>query len=192
MFMHFNLYRPFSSLKTNIAIVWMLVFVANSSFGQSPYLPMNSREALWLQKLEIKTGGFASNVHTGECMIPEDAILPIIRSYQQKDTLEGERENTVLNHNIQWMIDRHAEYAPEDARIEGRYPLFWGNIFDKKTDFYFLNTADAKIRLNPVVFYQGGGNSIDPHYKVWNVRGFEVRGNLFNKLGFYTLSLIHI
>ncbi len=186
MFMHFIIKRPNSSVKTSIALVWMLIFIANSSFGQSPYLPMNSREALWLQKLEIKTGGFASNVHTGESMIPEDAILPIIRSYQQKDTLEGDRENTVLNHNIQWMIDRHAEYAPEDARIEGRYPLFWGNIFDKKTDFYFLNTADAKVRLNPVVFYQGGGNSIDPHYKVWNVRGFEVRGSLFNKLGFYT------
>ena len=68
-------------------------------------------------------------------------------------------------------------------------------FYQKKADFYSLQTPDFDLHVNPVFYFGGGadltsnstlgtGRSTQPLFV--NTRGLEVRGTIGKKLGFYT------
>ena len=63
---------------------------------------------------------------------------------------------------------------------------FLKHFYNTPSDFYSVKTKDFTLRINPV-FYGSAGNDSQNGYTFLNTRGIELKGNIDNKIGFYTI-----
>ena len=54
-------------------------------------------------------------------------------------------------------------------------PIVFKTFYKTKPDFYSLNTKDFRLRVNPVIYFQGGKDNTYNGNLYTNTRGITVR-----------------
>ncbi|MCB0515903.1 MAG: hypothetical protein R2798_11415 [Chitinophagales bacterium] len=63
---------------------------------------------------------------------------------------------------------------------------FLKKLYVYKTDFFSLNTPEFNLRINPQLNFQMYAQADAPDRLFLNSRGLEIKGNIAQKIGFYT------
>ncbi|MEY2828610.1 MAG: hypothetical protein RIQ33_468 [Bacteroidota bacterium] len=167
--------------KFTIVCTSLLLFIVFKSKAQSSTIPLGREDYDWMNHIIISNG-----------KIPEN-FNPTLNSLDRKDVIEYLNTidstvytpNKMYEANIQSLCDDNFEYAEERANNESNYPIL-KTIYKYRSDLYAYNDHNFVIKLNPVINYQRGSASNNPGKLVLNSRGVEVRGNVTDKIGFYS------
>lgn len=149
-----------------------------SIYAQSTTLPFHHIDYHLVDRWEIKTGQLSNAVFTSSKPYFRKGVVDLIRTdslpgvYSSKDRINN---YYVLKDNNEWNEDTQYEYEKPILK----------HFYKYKTDFFFLNRKDLMFKLNPVLQFHIGADSDSETPRFINSRGFEFRGWVDEKVGFY-------
>ena len=147
--------------------------------GQSALLPFDFEDVSRIQRLEIKTGQFASGFHTSLNNINrKDLAL-----YADSFSLSG---NPISSRDFEFLGFIQSD-NPEWTNAQGgkRNP-FLGFLYPEVSTMLMVKKKGFAIRVNPILNLQAGRDLERDESLFINTRGVETHGHIHEKIGFYT------
>ncbi len=163
------------------ALVWV-----QTAYSQSTYYPLNPDLYSQIERIEIIRGKNAPDFHS--------TVKPYLRQNLRslyKEALDDSLISASEKRNIWWLnIDN------PDAPIDSLFRRRKSWLYRYPADAYYFKSKDATLHINPVVHWvaqservRTGASAQDnanPNPQLWNTRGFEFRGSIGSKIGFYS------
>ena len=158
------------------SIYFLLAIISFTSFGQSVYQPLDKSNYSKLDRLEINQGELNQNFHSG---VKPFKRQEIVKSINPNDSTLSKVDEFNINY---FLLDNNEWSAIDSASNK---PFLKG-LYRNKSDLFHHNEKDFDLHLNPVINLNIGNDSESDSYTYINTRGVELRGNIDNKIGFYT------
>ena len=189
--------------------VYVFCFLLLSVYvrAQSPFIPLNADYYHLIDRLEIRQNRWAEGFHSSVKPYNRQSVVQLVDSVEAHPTYyfsDSDYFNFdyLRDDSWEWVnpydtlrkdpFSRHLR-TPQSVG-DSRKP-FLTHFYQKKADFYSLQTPEFDLHINPV-FYIGGGADLTSNSALGtasstqalfvNTRGLEVRGTIGKKLGFYT------
>lgn len=175
----------------NLLRLVLLVFLFLLQFkalAQSDYINLGNKQYQLLDRLDIRT--------QHDSLIGFTNVKPLSRkkmteSAWQIDSLDRVGQlpfklSKVDRYNLRSMLSNNWEWAPEYQGRTVARPLF-GVFYKNPGALYVVNVPDFKLTINPVLNLQYGRANDGTGDIFINTRGITLRGNIANKVGFYTI-----
>src|SRR5690606_22440818 len=144
------------------------------------YIPLNEDQYHQIDRYEIKSGTINPAIFTNVKPYKRSDVAIFIDSINNMGLFESRADQF----NYEYLSNDSWEWARPETN-ESRKP-FLGSFYKKKSDFFYVDTEDFDLHVNPV-FYGGVGNDSRLGDMLFmNTRGVEVRGMVDKKVGFYT------
>jgi hypothetical protein len=150
------------------------------AIAQSNFAPLNEDYYHWVDRYEIKTGKIIPELFTTIKPYKRSAIVSFIDSAKQGGACESRADQF----NYQYLNNDNWEWS-SSATNNSKKPIL-KHFYKKKSDFFYVNTDDFDLHVNPVIYVGGGNDSRREDMLFINTRGVEVRGMVDKKVGFYT------
>ena len=161
------------------SFVAVLLIAPMATMSQTTYLPLESKEYIILERMEIK-----SRV---------DSILNFSKTkpFSRKQMINGAlMADTGLNlssvdqynlhrlklNNLEWIPGDHSEFA-------SKKPI-WKNFYNTSANMFEVHKKDFSLIINPFIYYQVSKESNNSQHLFLNRRGLHVRGKIAEKIGF--------
>ncbi|WP_420148891.1 hypothetical protein [Spirosoma sp.] len=175
--------------------------------AQSPFIPLNADYYHIIDRLEIRQNRWADGFHSTVKPYNRQSVIQLtdsLLSHPGRGFSDSDYFNFDYLRNDSWewvdpkdslSLDPFAKNVRQPAAPGDSRAPFLTHFFQKKADFYNLQTPDVDLHINPAVYVGLGfeGNSGDSQALTSgqrmlfvNTRGLEIRGSIGRKLGFYT------
>ena len=148
--------------------------------AQSNYAPLNEDYYHWIDRYEVKAGRLMPQIFTTIKPYKRSAIIGYIDSLRYLGVFNSAADQF----NFEYLSNDSWEWSGAPASESERPAL--RHFYRKKSDFYAVATGDLDLHVNPVLYLGAGKDSRRGDLLFVNTRGFEVRGMVDNKVGFYT------
>lgn len=172
------------------AICSYMILMGISVNAQSTFVPSHSEEAYWYRKIESKQGALHTTESGSNMPINRKTLAPFFhKTYTSKDNFNQLPSfNRVTDYQIQRAIGINGEWIEDasgiDAATRTRRPLF-KYFYTTKENLFHHHNEDFFVVVNPILYTQLGADERSQTRYI-NYRGAEVRGRIWNKIGFYT------
>lgn len=192
-------------MRSNV-YVFCFLLISLTVRAQSPFAPLNADYYHLIDRLEIRQNRWAEGFHSTVKPYNRHSIVQLTDSvlahpgrelsdsdYFNLDYLRNDSWEWVNPHDSTQLDPFTRHLKPPAAPGDSREPLL-NYFYQKKADFYHLQTPDVDLHVNPV-FNPGFGfessgqpSSFTNQQRLVyvNTRGLEIRGTIGGKLGFYT------
>lgn len=159
-----------------VSISYFLCLYCILSFGQSPYTSGFFNYHL-TDRYEIQSNELINEFYTGIKPYRRDAVGRFAENLKPNSIQDNFNKNYLL-------IDNNLfTYAPLNAKREFK------KIYASENSFFLVNEDRFKAIFNPVIGFSGAIVADDSTQLYRNSRGVELRGNIGNKVGFYSYAL---
>ena len=191
--------------------VFCFLILQVSGRAQSPFVPLNADYYHLIDRLEIRQNRWAEGFHSTVKPYNRQSIIQLTDSlaanperklsdtdYFNYDYLRDDSWEWVTQPTDSLQFDPFTRHLrPPPGPGDSRQPLL-KYFYQKKADFYSLQTPELDLHVNPVVNVGLGAESVsrptDDQQSLFsgqralfvNTRGLEIRGTISRKLGFYT------
>jgi hypothetical protein len=163
-----------------LAIAFILF--SSVSFAQSVYAPLDNDYYNLIDRLDIK--GYSGNIFTEVKPYLRKDIARMADSASKDSNLHLSK---VDRRNIEYLRHDNWEWSNIQDSGNSLKPIL-KVFYQKKNDFYEVNTKYFQFQLNPVAYFSIGKDmDTSSHTTYINTRGVELRGIIDNRVGFYTL-----
>jgi Capsule assembly protein Wzi len=166
--------------KASLVLV-LCMFIAKPSFSQSAFWNLDMFSNYSIERLELRSGQFSNTIHNNLKPIARNDLGVFLDSLKLNSSF-----SKVDKANIQYFKNENWENIASPDSVKKGY---LNNFFKRENDFYFAANSDFDIHVAPVIYAKVGVNSAYGDLAAKNItqntRGFEVRGSLGKKLGFY-------
>jgi len=158
-----------------------------TSFSQSVYAPLNSDYYQLIDRADIRN--YSGSTFTS------------VKPYQRKDVAlladsllkdPNARLSSVDRRNLRYLQDDNWEWSSSADSGKTAKPIL-KVLYQKKNAFYTVNNKNFLMEINPVAdfsygkdYNQTSNTSNSSPSTFLNTRGFEIRGVVDDKIGFYT------
>jgi len=169
-----------------ISILALFTCLASVSFAQSVYAPLDKDYYDLIDRMDIKAN--SGNIFT--------SVKPYLRKdiARLADTLIKDSSFHFSNTDIRdlkYLQNDNWEWSRSADSGNSKKPIL-KYLYQKKNDFYAVNTKYFQLQLNPVAYFTYGKESdplegISSRTDYLNTRGAEIRGSIDGKVGFYSL-----
>ncbi len=165
--------------KTFLPVIFLCALSQTAIFAQATALPMQSPAHHILDRLDIQSG-VSSPIH------------PEIRPFNRRDAVEYALALDSIRlrnaSDIQYLFNDNNEWLPSDdsARIHKNARPLFGVFFKTPANLFELNTPAFHLRINPMLNGAIGPEQGENSWLFTNQRGLEVRGDLDERVFFYT------
>jgi len=155
--------------------------LSNSSLAQSTYLPFDNPGYHFTDRLEIQSNILFNTLFSNQKPIERKAMV------QMQSLLDTMRLHFSAKdrYNHRYVYIDNNEWT-DKGYIPTKKPLF-KYFYQYKSDFFLKEGDDFVLKINPVFNFGIGLETNTETINYQNTRGFEVRGNLFDQVGFYSL-----
>ncbi len=163
--------------------ILLILLFTSGSFSQSVYAPLNSDYYNLIDRIDVKdnSGTVFSSVK------PYLRIdIAMLATAVSKDTLI--HLSRVDKRNLDYLREDNWEWCRGKDSVKSRKPLL-GGLYRKNNAFFAIDNKDFLLQINPVAYFSYGKDmpqSGQTTTTYINTRGFELRGLIDNKIGFYT------
>jgi hypothetical protein len=151
-----------------------------AGFSQSVNIPYNKDYYHLIERYEIMSGQLSEQFHFSSQPLQRKAVAEFFDTLRRKDLKlsKADRFNFgyVERDNWEWTADT----------IRSRKSIF-NTFYKRPADFYSVDTKDFNFHVNPVLYYSSG-YSKEKEKLMLNTRGFELRGMVARKVGFYVYT----
>lgn len=163
-----------------IALVFISVFSLPIK-AQHTYIPYGTLSNHILDRLEIKAGELANDFfHSATKSYRRKAIAEYIDSFPVNKIPLSNRDYF----NMDYLISDNFEWSKSESSNSKK--MFLKEIYQKKAALYSVQIKDFNLVVNPVLYYESSSNKYNGNNALINNRGIEIRGNVGEKIGFYT------
>jgi hypothetical protein len=149
--------------------------------AQSSYVPLQSASQHMLDRFEIKSGRLAmpNEFNTSSKSYQRHRIANYVDSFN----VVGAKLSSVDYFNLSYLQADNFDFTQAESTKSKR--SYFG-VYQYKAAFYAHKSVDFNIMINPVTQLQTGYDTRLKQAVGINNRGIELRGNIGNKLGFFT------
>jgi hypothetical protein len=161
-------------------LLFFFFLLPGLSIAQSNYAPLNEDYYHRIDRYEVKAGRLVPEIFTTVKPYKRSAIIAFIDSVRKYEVFNSGSDLF----NYEYLSNDSWEWS-EAATSDSKRRLL-NHFYEKKSDFYSVNTADFDLHINPVLYLAAGNDSRRDNMLFTNTRGIEVRGMVDNKVGFYT------
>lgn len=165
-------------------LCWLHLLLPGQLAAQASGIPLNAPAYDIIPRLQIKTG-ISSPLHPelknySRCDAVNDAVL--------LDTLQDGIITHLDRADLHYLLADSHECLPDSSQFRSKTARRgWLKYFYKSpANFFEVNTPSFHFRVNPMLNLQLGLEAGDEKLLFQNQRGLEVRGDLDEKLYFYT------
>ena len=193
-------------MRNNVSLFFFLIL---SSYvrAQSPFVPLNADYYHLIDRLEIRQNRWADGFHSTVKPYNRQSIIQLVDSVEAHPTYyfsDTDYFNFDYLRNDSWeWVNPYDSLRKDPLTPHLRTPHSAGDspkpflkyFYQKKADFYSLQTPEFDLHVNPVISLGVGADltsgqnpdiKTNPQALLINTRGLEVRGTIGRKLGFYT------
>jgi len=161
-----------------------MVFLSGITYAmhaQSTLVPFDNPAYHLADRLEIQSNTLLNRLFTTQKPYQRKQVI------QLQSLLDTMRLPFTLKdrHNHRYIYVDNNEWTDK-----GHIPTkktFLRYFYQYKSDFFLKEGDDFVLKINPVLNFGFGAETFTKKINYQNTRGFEVRGNLFDKVGFYSL-----
>jgi hypothetical protein len=166
--------------KAGLVLVLSMLF-AKPSFSQSAFWNLDMFSNYSIERLELRSGGFSNYIHNNLKPIARNDLGVFLDSLKVETGFSKvDKANIEFFRNENWENSTLAN-PPKEGYLK--------HFFKRENDFFYVANKDFDIHLAPVIYAKIGMNSaygdLADKTITQNTRGFEIRGSLSKKLGFY-------
>lgn len=170
-----------------IYLVILLFLPVLSTVSQTTYIPLNHSSTYFLERIEVKSGRISNEFHSNIKPFTRKATVQYLEGLSSAEYYSLSK---IDRENIDFIKDDNWEFLTDDTTKHNHKPLL-KYIFKKKNDFVYFEGNDFNIQASPILNVGTGVNSSYGNLKrrnpIINTRGVEIRVNLSDKIGFYTM-----
>jgi hypothetical protein len=164
-----------------ISIVFVLFAPISLAFGQHTYIPYGGPTSHILDRLEIKSGQLATDYfHTINKSYRRQAIANYVDSFPVNKVGLSSQDYF----NMSYLINDNFEWSSNEGS-KSKKP-FLKQFYTRKAAMYSAQIKDFNLVVNPVLYYQMSTDKWNGKNALINNRGIEIRGNVGDRIGFYT------
>jgi len=168
-------------LLNNILVVAYFLVLPTNLLAQSTYLPFDNPAYHFMDRLEIQSNTLHKELFTNQKPYSRKQVISL---QEQLDTLRL-RFSSKDRYNHRYVYVDNNEWT-DYGHIPTKKPLL-KYFYQYKSDFFLKEDNDFVLKINPVFNFGLGLETKDSLVNYQNTRGFELRGKLFDKIGFYSL-----
>jgi hypothetical protein len=168
----------------HIRLLFSLLFFSTlQSFAQETYLPLDPEKYHLLDRMDILSGKKSENSHS----VMKPYYRPAVKEMTDSALLNYKRVSKVDSSQIAFYENDEWELYDEE-KGDSRKP-FLKYIYRKKASLAHHRSEHLKIILNPVLNLSYGKQFTGKNEAVYlNTRGFEIKGSIDQKVGFYMMA----
>ena len=159
-----------------ILVLIIILFVSFKIFAQSAYVPIGDYYNHLIDRLEINGRDFNPAMHTSFKPVMRSAVASLVDSLKYDP-------NTVDQENIAYIKADNWEFFDAAAASD---KLLMKRFYKKRPDFISVDNSDFQLHASPVIYFGTGRDTHSGSTPFINARGLEIRGQIDNKLTFYT------
>ncbi|MDQ3073191.1 MAG: hypothetical protein M3Q97_08030, partial [Bacteroidota bacterium] len=156
-----------------------MMLSARQLTAQETYYPAGSPVYRYLERLELKSGSLKNDIFLDSRQIGRSQAFEFIQSLDSIDkTTRG--DSFIINYILQ---QSKPSFHPSQTSAMPALKYF----YTSKANFFEVETPGFNLYVNPVLAFSYGfqSPSVDrPLFR--NTRGLELRGDIDNKIGFYS------
>lgn len=158
--------------------------------GQTTYLPLHTEEYHLLDRLETIGGVLSDDFYSSLKPIPRKGAVNFLKGARRMNTFQARALSDIDLYNIQRALSISGEWTETADGDDGAAPSvkpILKYFYEKQPDLVHVNTGDFFLVVNPVLYLQAAKENNVDGLQYINTRGAEIRGRIFNKIGFYTM-----
>jgi hypothetical protein len=164
-----------------VGILIFLIGLVQSLKAQHTYIPNGGISQHILDRLEIKSGELANPYfHSAGKSYRRRAIATYIDSFPAAKV----GLSSVDYFNMDYLITDNFEWSNRQIGINRKGLV--KSFYKHKAALYHASIPDFNLIVNPVLYYQVSTDKWNGQNALINNRGVEIRGNVGDKIGFYT------
>ena len=165
------------------SFLFIIILFYTGKFGicQHTYLPQGSQSEHILDRLEIKSGELPSQFfHSTGKSYRRMAIANYADSFPVNKVGLSHQDYF----NLSFLINENFEWSSSE-QSKTKKPIL-KQFYSKKAALFSVQIPDFNLVVNPVLYYQMSTDNYKGERALINNRGVEIRGNIGNRIGFYT------
>ena len=168
--------------KPLIRIAFLLLPI--SGFSQSTFLPQGDKANILMERLEIKSRTDSFFNYSKTKPFSRRHVVSAVNHYMEQP---GVKLSKVDKYNIERLYMNNLEYVPvaEHSKYLSK-KKFIQKFYSTPANLFEVHVKDFDLVVNPVIQYTVGKESNNTDKLFLNTRGVTVRGQIANKIGFYT------
>jgi hypothetical protein len=153
-----------------------MFFLSNGSSAQSVLAPISGDFRHQIDRLTLLNDSFSHNLHLSFQPFDRQEIQVVLDRYRPKSSQdEFNREQLMLD-----------QFLWTDSTVPASNRPILNTVYRTPAAFYHVKTSDFRLRIDPVLHFEGQWTSSDSVSLFKNTRGFSVSGSIGNKLGFHS------
>lgn len=158
-----------------------LVFSGLVVKAQHTYVPKGGMTDHILDRLEIKLGKLANDYfHLGSHSIRRQQVALFADSFPVTTVTLSGRDYF----NLSYLINDNFEWS-NNVESLSKKPVR-GTFYKRKSALYSVQEKDFNLVVNPLAYFMVSTDKYNGNPTFLNNRGVEIRGNVGQKIGFYT------
>lgn len=162
-------------------LISLTFLVAKAVFAQHTYIPNSAFYNHIIDRFEIKNSTLNNAYfHTSTKSYRRKSIAEFANNLYKNDTNLSKQDLF----NLEYLLTDNFEWANNDLTTS-RKPIL-KQLYKQKAAFYSVQIPDFNLVVNPVSMYFLSTIDYLGKPAVINNRGIEIRGNITDKIGFYT------
>jgi hypothetical protein len=164
--------------------ICFFVFLIGASclFSQSVSAPLNPDYYHLIDRYEILSGNFGKNMFASSKPLRRSDIAALADSA----AFTSKNLSKIDQKNLRYLRDDNWEWSAAPDSGKSAKPVL-RYFYTKRNALYTVNEKAFMLQVNPVALFSYGNDGYDGQQKnvYLNTRGFEMRGCVDGKLGFY-------
>ncbi len=160
-------------------------FVLLTSFyrvsAQSTNATLNEDYYHWIDRYEIKSGRIVPGFFTSVKPYKRDVIVKYLDTLALNESIFSSRSD---QYNREFLRNDSWEWSNSETNTSKK--PFLKELYKKKSDLVYIDKPEFDLHVNPVLYLSVGSDSRRDDPTTINTRGFEIRGMIDRKVGFYT------
>lgn len=163
----------------HLAAALLMVLFFKTSYTQTTYLPQDAKEAVLLERMEIKLGTDSIfNFSKTKPFSRRQYITQLSRldSSLQLSKVDRYLFQSAMLSNLEWAYGNRESY-------QSKKPV-WKHFYKTPATLYEVNEKDFFLAVNPVFQYTVGKEKAQDQHLFLNTRGITLRGRIADKVGF--------
>lgn len=162
----------------------ILILLPFSAFSQSTFLPQGDKANILMERLEIKSRTDSFFNYSKTKPFSRRHVVNAVNHYMEQP---GVKLSKVDKYNIERLYMNNLEYVPvaEHSKYLSK-KKFIRKFYSTPANLFEVHVKDFDLVVNPVIQYTVGKESNNTDKLFLNTRGVTVRGQIANKIGFYT------
>lgn len=173
--------------RLSVSLLFVICLLPAPSRSQHSYLPYGSISTHILDRMEIKSGHIANDYfHTSNKSYRRKAIAEYADSM---NTFPFSSFSVQDVFNLKYLQADNFEWSKSNEG-NASFNVFNTGFYRKKAALYDVQIPDFNLVVNPVVYINMTNEKVNAKIDraFINTRGAEIRGNITDKIGFYSLA----